>query len=177
MFDKENFIYQTANTDLRVEIGSTDAYGSDVLQKFLEQYYLETSSVPKIIYTQTPPQETKLVERIIRFRFNLSTKIITPQKGKTFKLIKLGQTNAEEYLKNWLNDKAGNLDKINVALQGLKEILGLPKIPKRIECYDISNIQGTNPVGSMVVFKDGYRPNPNTANSKSAAKPRRTILP
>ncbi len=47
------------------------------------------------------------------------------------------------------------MDKINNALAQLKDILNLPSVPKRIECYDISNTQGTNPVGSMVVFKDG----------------------
>src|SRR6185295_15171662 len=95
------------------------------------------------------------IEHIIRSRFNRKTEIINPQKGKPVELIKLGITNAQEHLKNWLAGQAGHLDKINSALNQLKEVLHLEKIPQRIECYDISNIQGTNAVGSMVVFVNG----------------------
>jgi excinuclease ABC subunit C len=153
--DKENFVYEIANTDLRMEFGSTDDYGSGVLQKFLEQYYSETSGIPKIIYTQYQTREHQLVEKLIRSRFNRAVKIITPQKGKAKELVKLGTANAREYLGKWLSDQAGHLDKINLALEGLKNVLKLSDIPRRIECYDISNIQGTNAVGSMVVFNDG----------------------
>jgi excinuclease ABC subunit C len=155
MRDKENFVYEIADPDLRIKSGSADVYGSDVLQKFLEQYYLETSDIPKIIYTQTPTTNAKIVQDIIHARIKSKTEIILPKKGKPAELVKLGVTNAQEYLSKWLSDQAGHLDKINRALQGLKDVLKLADIPRRIECYDISNIQGTNAVGSMVVFKDG----------------------
>jgi len=155
MLDKENFIFEITNADSRTKSGSTDVYRLETQQKFLEQYYLETSDVPKIIYTHLKVADTELIEHIIRSRFSKKTELITPQKGKPLELVKLGETNAEEYLKNWLSSKAGNLDKINTALEELKEQLHLEKIPDRIECYDISNTQGTNPVGSMVVFKQG----------------------
>ncbi len=158
MFDKENFVYELNSpfqgSSVR-EINSTDLGLSSVLQRFLEQYYIETSSAPKCIYTQLPALNAALVEEIIKSRFHIKTEILTPKKGKTAKLITLGKTNAEEHLKNWLSARAGHLVKINQALEQLKEVLNLEKIPKRIECYDISNIQGSNPVGSMVVFVDG----------------------
>jgi excinuclease ABC subunit C len=78
-----------------------------------------------------------------------------PQKGKAKELVRLGATNAEEYLRKWLNDKAGSLDKINKALEELKAVLKLNRVPQRIEGFDISNIAGTNAVGSMVVFEKG----------------------
>ncbi|MBL8031868.1 MAG: excinuclease ABC subunit C, partial [Candidatus Doudnabacteria bacterium] len=78
-----------------------------------------------------------------------------PQRGKAHQLIKLGQVNAEEYLRKSLATDATDSDKLLEALQQLQELLKLPKLPKRIECYDMSNTQGTNPVGSMVVFIDG----------------------
>ncbi len=150
--DKENFIY---NADIRMEYGYTDAYGCQIIQNFLEQYYLESSGLPKIIYTQTPCLNPQLIEQIARQRFKKKIQIICPKKGKPLELEKLGMANAEEYLKNWLSSQAGHLDKINEALSELKNQLNLPKTPDRIECYDISNIQGTNPVGSMVVFEQG----------------------
>ena len=52
--DKENFVYEISNAELRRKSGTTENYGTEILQKFLEQYYFETSGVPKIIYTQYP---------------------------------------------------------------------------------------------------------------------------
>ena len=148
LFDKENFVYET-------KYESNNGYKSEIIQRFLEQYYLETSDAPKIIYSQIPANDGELIAHIVKSRFKHQTQITTPRKGKVAKLVNLGELNAQEYLKNWLNAKAGHLDKINKALEELKNQLGLEKIPERIECYDISNIQGTNPVGSMVVFKNG----------------------
>jgi excinuclease ABC subunit C len=140
--DKENFVYETDRHD-------------EIMQIFLEQYYLDTSSIPQVVYTQIAPQDPELIEHIIYSRCNKKTKLITPQKGKPGELVKLGQTNALEHLQKWLKDQAGHLDAINNALAGLKDVLHLKDLPQRIECYDISNIQGTNAVGSMVVFKNG----------------------
>lgn len=147
--DKENFIFQNDSET------NADLIKQKVLNAFLEQYYLETSNIPKIIYTQIDTENTELVSKIIQERFNKSVKIITPQKNKPAALIKLGVVNAQEYLKKWLADKAGQQSKIQAALIELQNILNLPSIPKRIECYDISNIQGTNAVGSMAVFING----------------------
>jgi len=152
MFDKEDFIYEIP---IAVFDGRQKQQSYFLLQRFLEQYYLESSSVPKSIYTQTDPEDGELIKSIIKSRFSRAIEITTPQKGKVAKLVKLGKLNAEEYLKKWLSDKAGNLDKINAALGELKTALNLGALPQRIECYDISNTQGTNPVGSMVVFKNG----------------------
>ncbi len=155
MFDKENFVYELPEAHEQVFLGREKPAHVEILQRFLEQYYLETSSRPGCIYTQIAANDSELVAHILRSRFNKKTEIFTPQKGQVKKLVDLGKLNAEEYLKKWLNDKAGNLDKINAALTQLKDVLRLPNIPKRIECYDISNIQGTNAVASMVVFQDG----------------------
>ncbi len=154
LFDKENFVYELPTTE-QGTIDTTENYGKKIMQRFVEQYYQETSFTPKIIYTQIELPDEKILEQIIKSRFHKTVKVILPQKGKPANLIKLGATNAGEYLKTWLADKAGNIDKINRALEQLKQTLNLPTVPNRIECYDISNIQGTNPVGSMVVFKNG----------------------
>ncbi len=155
MQDKENFVYEIDSSNLQMESKSKDAYKYQITQSFLEKYYSESSSIPKIIYTQTEPEDSELIIHIIQTRFNKKVKIINPQKSKPKELVDLGSTNAQEYLKNWLQSQAGHLDKINKALAELKTQLHLNKIPDRIECYDISNIQGTNAVGSMVVFEKG----------------------
>lgn len=126
----------------------------EVIQTFLEQYYLETSDAPRMIFAQEA-EDPELIDHIVRSRFNHKTEVTVPKKGKAAELVRLGQKNAEEYLKNWLSSQAGHLDRIQGALETLKSELHLEKIPERIECYDISNTQGTNPVGSMVVFKNG----------------------
>jgi excinuclease ABC subunit C len=154
LMDKENFVYKF-NTDLRMLSGSTDTYGYQIIQTFLENYYSQTSYAPKTIYLEHQISNTDLISRLIQSRFGKKIKILIPQKGKAKQLVKLGQTNAEEYLKNYSASQAQNLDKIQNALLGLKDVLNLPRIPKRIEGYDISNLQGTNPVGSMVVFENG----------------------
>lgn len=152
LYDKENFTYEDAELP---QTAITPAYENEILQNFLEQYYSDTSSLPKTIYIEAETEDPKLIERIIESRANKKIKVLVPQKNKPRDLVELGKTNAAEYLKQWLTNQAGHLDKINNALRELKNALGMEKTPERIECYDISNIQGTNAVGSMVVFKNG----------------------
>src|SRR5581483_1125510 len=82
--------------------------------------------------------------------------LLVPQRGEKRRLVEMATKNAREALDaaraKWLADHG----KRQAALDGLTEALDLPAPPKRIECYDISNIQGTSSVGSMVVFVDGH---------------------
>ncbi len=147
LFDKENFVYDTS-------LYAGRATGT-VLETFLENYYMETSSVPSRVYIPYEIDNRQTLTELFKARFSKKADISVPKKGKTKELMTMGETNASEYLKNWLTSQAGHLDRINAGLTELKEQLSLPSVPKRIEGYDISNIQGTNAVGSMVVFKDG----------------------
>ncbi len=149
MLGKENFIYNNPN--------ATNLHPNEpnILQASLEEYYLTASDIPKAVYLQTEINNPKLILDLLKKRAVKKIELVVPKKGKAKKLISLGQTNAEEYLKNYLGNKAQSIDKIQTSLQELKALLNLPNVPKRIEAFDISNIQGTNPVGSMVVFIDG----------------------
>ncbi|PIR96015.1 MAG: hypothetical protein COT92_03315 [Candidatus Doudnabacteria bacterium CG10_big_fil_rev_8_21_14_0_10_42_18] len=151
LLGKENFIYELKWHKFR----SRGIYAKDVIQKFLEEYYLTTSEIPKTVYIESAAGDKKIVQTLLQKRAKKKVKLIVPQKGKAKKLALLSKTNADEYLKNYLNAIAGHQDKIQKGLLGLKKVLKLKAIPKRIEGYDISNIQGTNAVGSMVVFEDG----------------------
>ncbi len=151
LIDKENFIYTTTEIN-----APTDTYGkNEILQKFLEDYYIETSDRPDKIYVKDNPENKPLIEQLLKNRFHKKTSIIKATQKEPLRLLNMAEQNAGEYLKQSLSQKAGEIDKINSALNQLKEVLKLPQVPKRIECYDISNTQGTNPVGSMVVFVDG----------------------
>ncbi|MFA6272142.1 MAG: excinuclease ABC subunit UvrC [Patescibacteria group bacterium] len=125
-----------------------------LLESFLSQYYSQVSQFPKQIFIPVGLNDAEILEQFTK------AKISVPKRGKKQKLIKLGAVNAEQYLRRHELEVASR-DQIGMkAIQELAEKLGLKKPPHRIEAYDISNIQGTNAVGSMVVFTDGL---PNKA--------------
>jgi excinuclease ABC subunit C len=150
--DKENFIYQSSPSISNIP---QDFQQLEILQKFLEDYYSETSDRPDKIYLETETENASLITALLRARFNKKTTVSRATQNQPLQLLKTSKQNAQEYLKRTLDQKASEFDRINSGLTQLKEILKLPALPKRIECYDISNIQGTNAVGSMVVFIDG----------------------
>src|SRR5260370_41342587 len=86
--------------------------------------------------------------------------LIVPKRGEKLRLVEMVKQNAQEVLEQqrikWLTDR----QKTQMALEELQDVLNLAAPPMRIECYDISNTQGTNSVGAMVVFEAG-RPRPN----------------
>ncbi len=160
LIDKENFVYDNILGILE------ENRGASIQQTFLEMYYGQVTDLPQEIYTQYDLINAPLLKTLLASRqteqTNTKTKKLrrtikwsVPTRGQKLKLITLGQTNAEEYLLKWQRSQASNLDAIQETLEKLKEILNLPNLPRRIEGYDISNTQGTNPVGSMVVTKDG----------------------
>lgn len=147
---KENFVYDSKQTK-----ENESNKEQVILETFLEQYYLETSDIPKEIYLKLSVSNVEVIKNLLKTRFAKTVKISVPKNGKALSLLKTSALNAKEHLKNWLTERAGHLDKIGRALKQLQETLGLKKLPERIECFDISNTQGTNPVASMVVFKNG----------------------
>ena len=142
LIDKENFIY----------VGSQNK--ADIICTFMEMYYAEATDIPKEIYTQEQVS-SYLLELLLNERSKRKISVTVPSRGKKLELITLGIANGQQFLHKWEGSNAQNLDALKRALEELKTTLGLPTLPRRIEGYDISNIQGTNPVGSMVVAKDG----------------------
>ncbi len=124
----------------------------EILTSFLLQYYPQSPDVPKEIITPYLP--TMPVHAIATaISKHLSVRIKTPTRGEKYKMIQLGMKNAEEYAKKM--NRGIKPNRAN-ALINLKALLTLSTLPNRIECYDISNIQGANPVGSMTVFVHGW---------------------
>lgn len=170
LIDKESFVY-----DNILYIPEEDRQQT-IMQTFTEMYYSTATSLPDEIYLQHPLQNEALVKALLVARTNAQRtskkkiKLSIPTRGQKLNLVKLGQTNAEEYLRKWQRSQASNIQATQETLEKLKEILKLPSLPRRIEGYDISNTQGTNPVGSMVVAKDGQAAKSEYRKFKIASK-------
>lgn len=147
--DNEQFVFDNIlgfNPEFRTQA---------IMQSFLENYYAQATDLPTEICTETQPNDVGIVSKLLQSRSKKKITIDAPTRGPKLKLINLGKVNAEEFLLKWQRNQATNVDAIKETLEELKKLLKLPTTPRRVEGYDISNTQGTNPVGSMVVIKDG----------------------
>jgi excinuclease ABC subunit C len=130
-----------------------------VLSDFIKQFYGRTSFIPPILLLQFPLPETQLIQKYLEERRGGPTKILAPSKGSRRNLVKMAVENAIQGLEAFKARRSSAQSTDNSAMMEIQEALNLPRMPQRIECYDISNIQGSNSVGSMVVFQSG-RPDP-----------------
>src|SRR6188472_3512781 len=132
-----------------------EATDDEVLTSFLEQYYTRAGSIPREVYLPAVVAEAATLEAFLAERRGGPVHLRVPQRGEKRELLALATRNATETLAReqarWLADQGKTLQ----ALEELAEALNLPGPPHRIECYDISNFQGSESVGSMVVFEDG----------------------
>ncbi len=130
-----------------------------LMEQFIQQFYDAVPDVPPTLLLQHPIENAAVVEAWLSAKRGKAVSIVHPQRGNKRKLVQMALQNALEGLNQrrlkWLTES----DKVLQALTELQEALSLPALPDRIECYDISNIQGTSSVGSMVVFEQG-RPKP-----------------
>ena len=149
MIGREHFIVE----------GARDVPDAEVLGSFLPQYYASTQSVPRDVLVPSFPTDADGLATFLSDRRGSRVKVSVPMRGDRRRLVALATQNAVEALAKeraeWLADEG----KRDEALTGLADALGLPRPPERIECYDMSNIQGTSAVGSMVVFLNG-KPEP-----------------
>jgi len=133
--------------------GESDA---DVMASFVKQFYESATYVPRRIIVPVELPEHALIEGWLTERRGGRVELSVPQRGAKRRLVEMAANNARESLDmarvKWLADTG----KTRAALDELQEELDLPALPSRIECYDISNIQGTSSVGSMVVFIGGH---------------------
>lgn len=127
---------------------------SQVMTHFVKQYYASASHIPPLILLQHPINEMPVLSDWLKQRRGGNIKLQLPQRGRKKQLIDMVFEDAEKSLE-LVKAKQMNPEVILAALHELKDRLGLPKIPFRIESYDISDIQGTLAVGSMVVFEKG----------------------
>lgn len=121
--------------------------------EFLKQFYSETSDIPRTIYTCFPAEDTELIADWLSQKNGRKTAVKCPVRGEKKKLTEMACKNARQNaVDHLLRDSGRNVPK---SILELKEKLGLAQLPKRIESFDISHTAGTDPVASMVVFRDG----------------------
>ena len=126
---------------------------SDALTAFIIQYY-SSHELPDEIITEEYC-EKELLEKYFLDKYGKKTEIIFAKQGVKAELYDMASKNASEYLTKSLDKIKHKDDMTKNACERLRNILGLKNYPKRMECYDISNISGVDKVGSMVVFIDG----------------------
>lgn len=126
---------------------------TDALTAFIIQFY-NAHELPEEIIVQEFC-EKELLERYFLEKFGKKVDIIQAKQGVKKRLLEMAEQNAAEYLSKSIDKIKHKDDMTKNACRRLKEILGLKKYPRRMECYDISNISGVDKVGSMVVFIDG----------------------
>ena len=126
-----------------------------VLAGFVQQYYERATSIPPAVMMSVLPDDAVQLEGFLAGRRGAAVHLRVPQRGEKRELLELAARNATETMAReharWLADQGKTL----AALDELADALDLPAAPHRIECYDISNFQGAQSVGSMVVFEDG----------------------
>ena len=136
--------------------GTREEPTSAVLAQFLEQYYHEASIIPKQVLLPEEVEEAQIIQQWLRQkRGGEKVELKVPQRGSQRELVQMAAENAAETLRALKTQWESDTHKQSQALSELQNALSLPEPPNRIECYDISNIQGTAAVGSMVVFEQG----------------------
>ena len=126
-----------------------------IASSFLIQYYSGNRTIPKKIVTPEDFADREILESFLGEKLGEKVSIIVAKKGANKKLCDMSSINGKEYLEKSLGlIKTRQMQTIG-AIERLKDVLKLESVPYRMECYDISNISGTNSVASMVVFLNG----------------------
>ena len=138
MVGREHYFFDNLN----------DEDDNQILSEFVKQYYIGNLIIPNKIMLREKIEEQELIESELSKQAGRKVQIKTPQKGEKLKLVEMAENNAKITLDNKQKDKYEVLNE-------LKEVLKLEKMPRKIECYDISNISGNFTVAGMCVMQDG----------------------
>ena len=125
-----------------------DEESKEIISGFIKQYYLDRPVLPNKIMIREEIEDKEVLQEWLTKGAGRKVEIKTPQKGEKLRLVEMAENNAKITLENKEKDK-------NAILQELKDVLKLDKLPRKIECYDISNLSGTNMVAGMCVLQDG----------------------
>lgn len=135
--------------------GNEDDSGENCLSAFFKQYYNDAVFIPKEILLPIDIEETALLEKWLLETKKAKAKIIVPKRGVKKDIVQMANENAAKYLHDQESRLRDNQARSIGAVYDLQKYLNLAKPPLRMECFDISHIQGSETVASMVVFQDG----------------------
>ena len=133
------------------EIRETLADPGEQVETFLRQYYAKGGEIPREILIPEVPESREAVEAWLCEERGMRVHLFKPQRGEKVRLLERAAENAKNELKERLEVKQDDLE----LLEKLQKALHMDRLPNRIECFDNSNISGTNPVTGMVVFTEG----------------------
>jgi excinuclease ABC subunit C len=145
LIGREGFVLQGANAE---EPAVT-------MTNFVTQYYAVASNIPPLILLQYPVEDESVLKEWLGRKRGGAIRLAVPKCGPRQELMETVLTNAQRGLEQLRIKHLAPPQTLGAALEELKDVLNLPEIPRRIEGYDISNIQGQLAVGSMVVFEEG----------------------
>jgi excinuclease ABC subunit C len=132
---------------------------AEAVNAFVSQYYASATHIPKDVFVPASLPDGPVIEQWLSERRGSHVTIRVPQRGRHRELLAQAAANAQEAMRQLRIKHDYDEQRTGALLSDLQRELRLPAVPTRIECYDISNIQGKHPVGSMVVFEHG-RPKP-----------------
>jgi excinuclease ABC subunit C len=127
-----------------------------IMTSFVKQYYASATYIPPVLLLQHPIDDKEAIRDWLKQKRKGTVEISIPRQGNKKKLVQIVLQNAEQGLKQMKVKQFAAPAAMEAALKELQEKLGLQHLPERIEGYDISNIQGKEAVGSMVVFENGH---------------------
>ena len=133
--------------------GAAEESAESSLSEFMKQYYQRATYVPGEVFVSHDPAEREIIERLLSLKRGSKVRLAHPRRGHKRRLVEMAAENAALAMA-----RSGSGDEQEEAakdLEALRQALGLPEAPARIEAYDISNVQGKEAVGSMVVFERG----------------------
>lgn len=125
-----------------------------IISAMLGKIYDEIIPPAEILVDQLPPDSVELAQWLTQKK-GATVTLLQPQRGEKVEIVEMVKRNAHQALIQYLSKRANDAAVSGNALTQISEYLELAELPLRIECFDISNIQGTNMVASMVVFEDG----------------------
>jgi len=128
---------------------------SQALAGFVEQYYHRAASVPPSVMLPLAPDDQEVLQEWLASRRGARVELLVPKRGVKRDLVEMAQSNARIHLQQELERESAQKTRGRRAVADLQQALHLQRAPERIEAYDISNIAGTEAVGSMVVFEQG----------------------
>ena len=137
--------------------GTEDTTDPEVVTEFIKQFYAEAAQVPPQVLLPNEVEEANIIKNWLNTRRGgQKVELLVPREGSSGEeLVKMAAENAVETLNSLRAQWEADTNKQSTALAELQQALSLREAPNRIECYDISNTQGTASVGSMVVFEQG----------------------
>ncbi len=135
------------------DVGTSE--GSEAIGSFIKQFYNKAIFVPKNVYVPMELEEKEVLEKWLGDKKGSKVKIVMPHRGDKRKLLQMAQNNAEEALRLEMEKADKDKSKKEDLFGKIGEYLGITDTISRIEAFDISNIQGVDNVGSMIVFEEG----------------------